>query len=50
MSSNYNFLSTGTTILEKQNMILFESIYIVRTANQKLQSPREETGKAMYKK
>jgi len=50
ISSNYSFLSTYITRLEKQNMMLSESISIVKIVKEKLQSPQGEKGKAIYKK
>ncbi|VVC24287.1 Hypothetical protein CINCED_3A023829 [Cinara cedri] len=50
ISSNYNFLSTYITRLEKQNMMLSESISIVKTVKEKLPSPQGAKGKAIYKK
>ncbi|KAL4097204.1 hypothetical protein QTP88_022015 [Uroleucon formosanum] len=50
ISSNYSFLSTYITRLEKQNMMLSESISIVKIVKEKLQNPQGEKGKAIYKK
>jgi hypothetical protein len=48
--SNYCFLSIYIIRLEKQNMMFFESISVVKTVKEKLQSPQEAKGKAIYKK
>ncbi|KAL4097517.1 hypothetical protein QTP88_022289 [Uroleucon formosanum] len=50
ISSNYSFLSTYITRLEKQNMMLSESISVVKIVKEKLQSPQGEKEKAIYKK
>uniref|UniRef100_A0A2S2NDW7 DUF659 domain-containing protein n=1 Tax=Schizaphis graminum TaxID=13262 RepID=A0A2S2NDW7_SCHGA len=50
ISSNYSFLSTYITRLEKQNMMLSESISVVKTVKEKLQSPQGAKGKAIYQK
>jgi len=50
ISSNYSFLSTYITRLEKQNMMLFESISVIKIIKEKLQSPEGAKGKAIYKK
>jgi hypothetical protein len=50
ISSNYSFFSIYITRLEKQNMMLSESISVVKTVKEKLQSPQGEKGKAIYKK
>jgi hypothetical protein len=50
ISSNYNFLLIYITRLEKQNITLSESISVVKTVKEILQSPQGEKGKAIYKK
>jgi len=50
ISLNYSFLSTYITRLEKQNMMLSESISVVQTVKEKLRSPQGAKGKAIYKK
>ncbi|KAL4148721.1 hypothetical protein QTP88_002890 [Uroleucon formosanum] len=50
ISSNYSFLSTYITRLEKQNMMLSESISVVKIVKEKLQSPQGKKEKATYKK
>ena len=49
ISSNYSFLSTYITRLEKQNMMLSKSISVVKTVKQKLQSLQGEKEKDVYK-
>jgi hypothetical protein len=50
ISSIYSFLSIYITRLEKQIVLLSESISVVKTVQEKLQSPQRAKGKAIYKK